>query len=66
MGDELLIVCAWCPAKGRDPYLSGPRDAPPERISHGMCRDCEAEVTEELKQKENNCAAVLPVRSITP
>ncbi|MCW8137282.1 MAG: hypothetical protein KIT58_00045 [Planctomycetota bacterium] len=34
-GGELKVVCAWCGA-----HLRGPREAPPDRVSHGICEGC--------------------------
>lgn len=33
--EELEVVCAWCGA-----HIRGPRHAPKDRISHGICSAC--------------------------
>lgn len=36
------IVCCRCGA-----HIAGPKDAPPERTSHGLCAKCMAEIMRE-------------------
>lgn len=42
------VVCCKC-----DAHLSGPKDAPPERTSHGLCAKCVAEIMREAGMEED-------------
>lgn len=46
--ERLKRVCAWC---GK--HLGGPKDAPPDRVSHGICKDCmKKELAEAEKRRK--------------
>ena len=38
MSDELKVICAWC-----NRHMSGPADAPADRVTHTVCKDCKVE-----------------------
>lgn len=38
----LTVVCAWCKT-----HLSGPTTNEPDRVSHGICKDCAKGMTDE-------------------
>ena len=45
---EIEVVCAWCPDHT---HISGPVGAPPERVSHGICKACKAKLDEEMGEE---------------